>query len=345
MSNDTRARFTYVLAIASTFWVAVARADEPPPAVTPSADAEPSQAEGAPQQGPDAHAPGSVSATPSPHGTGIDTKATFEPAKAAPPDPIAKPYTFQVDPIADVAIIGVGLGFAGLTEAIISTGELRPQRPVSTENLLSIDKGVISQRIDKSAGTLSNVGLISAVGFAVLDPILSLFRDGKEVALVDATLYAESISLTYALTDLAKVAVRRPRPSAYIAQAALDAQYGANAPSITETDYSLSFFSGHSAIVAATASTATYLAFTRAPGTWRPWVTLAVGTLMTAGVSIERVRAGAHFPTDVIAASVAGAGVGLLVPHLHRHDSTGRAVWIGTAPIPSGVGAGVNAIW
>lgn len=289
--------------------------------------------------------PGATDGTPSPRGTGIDTKAKFEPTKAPPPDATAKPYTFQVDPIADVAIIGLALGFAGLAEAIISTGELRPQRPVSTDKLLTIDKGAVSQQFDKNASTYSNIGLVTAVGFAVLDPILSLFRDGKEVALVDATLYAQSLSLTYALTDLAKVAIRRPRPSAYVAQAALDAQYGANAPSISDTDSSLSFFSGHAAIVAATASTASYLAFCRAPGTWRPWVTVAIGAMMTAGVSIERVRAGAHFPTDVIAGSIAGAGVGLLVPHLHRHDSTGRAVWIGTNMVPSGVGVGLNGIF
>jgi hypothetical protein len=34
----------------------------------------------------------------------------------------------------------------------------------------------------------------------------------------------------------------------------------------------------------------------------------------------ERVRAGEHFPTDVIAGSIAGAGIGLVVPHLHRTE-------------------------
>lgn len=326
----------------------VVRAAEPPSSPAPAADPAGS---GAAPTGGDGAAPGSVATepkpgdvdgTPSPKGTGIDTKAKFEPTKAPPPHPNAKPYTFQVDPIADVAIIGLALGFAGLDEAIISTGELRPQRPVDTSKLLTIDKGAVSQKFDKNASTYSNAILFTAVGFAILDPILSLFRDGKEVSLVDATLYAQSLSLTFALTDLAKIAIRRPRPSAYVAQAALDAQYGANAPSISDTDSSLSFFSGHASIVAAVSATASYLAFTRAPGTWRPWVTAILGAAFTTAVSIERVRAGAHFPTDVIAGSVAGTGVGLIVPHLHRHDSTARAVWIGSVPIPSGAGAGLN---
>ena len=38
----------------------------------------------------------------------------------------------------------------------------------------------------------------------------------------------------------------------------------------------------------------------------RPWLTLGLGTALTTFVSVERVRAGAHFPTDVIAGAIAG---------------------------------------
>ena len=74
----------------------------------------------------------------------------------------------------------------------------------------------------------------------------------------------------------------------------------------------------------------------------RPWITLAVGTLLTAFVSYMRVRSGEHFPTDVIMGSVAGAGVGVLVPHFHRrphyhdHELESPPVFIGYTPAPSG---------
>jgi len=59
-----------------------------------------------------------------------------------------------------------------------------------------------------------------------------------------------------------------------------------------------------------------------------------VGTALTTFVSIERVRAGRHFPTDVIAGSIAGAGIGLVVPHLHRTEEIKqRRIWVGFAPV------------
>jgi undecaprenyl-diphosphatase len=133
-------------------------------------------------------------------------------------------------------------------------------------------------------------------------------------------------ALTSALTDMIKIAVRRPRPYDY-------AQ-----PSTTNTDAVLSFPSGHASGVASVAATASYLAFVRAPRTPRPWVTLGAGIVLSAAVDYGRVRAGAHFPTDVIAGTLLGASVGVLVPHLHRHAQESSSVWIGAAPLPEGRG-------
>jgi undecaprenyl-diphosphatase len=119
----------------------------------------------------------------------------------------------------------------------------------------------------------------------------------------------------------------------------------------SSTDLQLSFFSGHASATAAVSATASYLAFARSG--WRSrrsWITLAAGTLLTAFVSYERVRAGQHFPTDVIMGSIAGASIGVLVPHLHRrpldHDPELEAapVMIGYAPAPGGGGA-MTAQW
>ena len=297
-------------------------------------------------------APGAIAAPTGPDGKAPATATTEEvlppkdPERKASVEPKvaeARPagrVTFESDPIADGAIIGVSLGFAGILELINSTGEIRPQ-PIAANFdrnvLLGIDRGAISQTPDPNAGAYSTVGVSAAVAFAFIDPILSGFRESNvQTGLVDGIMYAETMSLTFAMTDTVKMAVRRPRPYAYI-----DAEAHKNDPSYSAaTDSGVSFFSGHAAETAAIGATATYLAFARSPHGARPWITLIAAVGLSTFVSIERVRSGAHFPTDVIAASVAGAGVGVIVPHLHRsEDVKQRRVWIGYSSVDRSEGA------
>jgi undecaprenyl-diphosphatase len=264
---------------------------------------------------------------------------TLVPRQAAADPTRQEGQHFTLDPVTDGLITIGGAGFSGLLSLVLSTGEIRPQPlpPNASDNLLSIDHGAVTQTIDKNAGSWSNVGLYSAGAFAVVDSVLSGFRDGWDAAIVDALLYAESVSVTTMLTDITKIAVRRPRPIDYI-----NCEQSANAASTSlqggcsNTDMELSFFSGHAATVATIGATATYLAFVREPHTPRPWITLATSVAVTTFVSYERVRSGNHFPTDVIAGAMAGAAVGVLVPHLHRHTEEAPPVWIGVAPAPGG---------
>ncbi|MDB4943648.1 MAG: phosphoesterase PA-phosphatase related protein [Labilithrix sp.] len=293
-------------------------------------------------------APGSVAAPNGPDGKAPMTATTEEvqPAKdparntdLVPQVAQARPagrVTFDVDPIADIGVIAVSMGFAGVLELINGTGEIRPQ-PVSADfhrnQLLGIDRGALSQTPDSKAGSRSTIGLAAAVAFAFIDPVLSGFREKSvQTGLVDGILYAESLSLTIAATDMVKMAVRRPRPFAYI-----DAEAHKGDPNfVASTNSGVSFFSGHASMVAAVGGTATYLAFARSPHTVRPWITLIAAAGLSTFVSIERVRSGAHFPTDVIAGSIAGAGIGVVVPHLHRsEDIKQRRVWVGYAAAPA----------
>jgi undecaprenyl-diphosphatase len=275
-------------------------------------------------------------------------RADEAPAQAAPSAPPAPPSPtstapplaagqhFVLDPVADGALTAMGFGFSFLLGEVLSTGEIKPPPiTVSSSNLLSIDRTAVTQTIDTSASTFSDVGLYATVGFAVLDPILSGFRDGWDAAVVDGFMYAESGSLALTLTDVTKIAVRRPRPIDYIRCPLVNGQPNPG-PDCESTDLGLSFFSGHASAVASIGATATYLAFMRDPHSARPWITLVASTALTTFVSIERVRAGEHFPTDVIAGALAGAAIGVLVPHLHRHVQEAPPVWVGASPVPGG---------
>jgi len=261
-------------------------------------------------------------------------QVSLDPKQSAPAP--AGRTTFDIDPVADSAMIAVSLGFAGTLELVNSTGEIRPQQidpNFDTSKLIGIDRGAVTQTPDPKAGGRSTIGLGVAVAYAVLDPILSGVREKSvQTGIADAFMYAEALSFTVAMTNVVKMAVRRPRPIAYIEANAHKGEDYSN----TSTDSALSFFSGHAAITSTISATATYLAFARSPHTARPWITLLAGVGLTTFVSIERVRAGQHFPTDVIAGSIAGAGMGLVVPHLHRTDDIKqRRIWVGFSPLRS----------
>ena len=255
----------------------------------------------------------------------------------APPPRLPESEHFTIDPVVDGVLVAGGITFSELLGLILSTGEIKPT-PLDVndkDKLLSIDKVAVNQTIDPNADSRSTYALYAMYGYALLDPILSGVRDGRRALLVDAILYAESISLTQAFTNATKIGVRRPRPIDYAHCS------GTSGAGCDNTDLQLSFFSGHASTAGAITGTATYLAFMReGPRRARPWITLGVGTLLTAFISYERVRSGEHFPTDVIMGSLAGAGIGVLVPHLHRrphyHESTYCAppVIIGFAPTP-----------
>ncbi|HEU4534398.1 MAG TPA: phosphatase PAP2 family protein, partial [Polyangiaceae bacterium] len=314
-------------------------AASPPPATgaAPSPAAPPPRATNAPSPPPP---PASPDATPPPEVT--PPPRPTQPGLIIPkPKPEETPparIRFVAEPISDSAILSLAIGVGAISGAVLGTGEIVPQQPQSVDRLLSIDRGAVTNEPDRSWDRISDVGASSAIGFAALDSILSGFRNGPDAGVADAFIYAESIAVTWGMTNLAKIAFRRPRPSAYREQQELYDQYGKdNAPNITDTNSALSFFSGHTAFTATVGATATYLAFARAPRTPRPWITLGMSVLVTTLTGVGRVRGGEHFPTDVIAGAMAGAGIGVLVPHLHRaDDAKQRPVWIGAAPGPGG---------
>jgi len=267
-------------------------------------------------------------------------------ARADDPTPQAVPRLgdgehFVIDPVVDGVLIAGGVGFSYLLGLVLSTGEIQPVPPGSPDKLLSIDRVAVTQMIDPNAGTYSDIGMYSAYGYALLDPILSGVRNGRRAALVDAIMYGESIAITRAFTLATKIGVRRPRPIDYVNCGA-----GSTTGACADTDLQLSFFSGHASTTGAISATATYLAFVRSgPRQARPWITLGAGMLLTAFVSYERVRSGEHFPTDVIMGSMAGAAIGVLVPHFHHRPHLQEKsycappVWIGFEPRSNGTGA------
>ncbi len=273
--------------------------------------------------------------------------------KLGPPPPPGTAPTepgrlrFVADPITDGAIISISFGFAALLDTIISTEELRPQQPGPTANLTPIDRAVVDDEPSTAWRRISNVGVGAAGVYAAADIVFTTLDEGSESGLVDLIIYSESATITWAVTSLAKIAVRRPRPTAYRARDELLAQGRAprDLPEITDTNAALSFFSGHASMAAALSTTATYLAFARSRTPTRGFITAGVGGIVTTAVCVGRVKGGVHFPTDVVAGAMAGIGIGALVPHFHREGES-KPVWVGVGPQgEDGFGMTLNAVF
>ncbi|MCB0563371.1 MAG: phosphatase PAP2 family protein [Phaeodactylibacter sp.] len=125
-----------------------------------------------------------------------------------------------------------------------------------------------------------------------------------------AFLWGETLLVNGGLTMMSKYAFRRPRP--YVYNMAIDAQEKQNVNART------AFYSGHTSMTAANAFFAAKVFSDYYPDSkWRPvvWATAATIPAITGYL---RVKAGRHYPTDVIAGYAAGALAGYFVPHLHK---------------------------
>ncbi|HEY8943306.1 MAG TPA: hypothetical protein VIM73_03545, partial [Polyangiaceae bacterium] len=127
------------------------------------------------------------------------------------------PPAFRLDPVADGAFIGGTLVVTFMLEAIIGTGEIEAQLPDDEAELLPIDRWA-AERDEASLGAAqaSDLGVLAVAAWAVTDTVLAGVEHRADPALTHAALYVESATTTWFISNLFKIAVRRPRPRAYI---------------------------------------------------------------------------------------------------------------------------------
>jgi len=129
---------------------------------------------------------------------------------------------------------------------------------------------------------------------------------------IDVLLMTEAVSTTLTVMDFTKYLSKRRRPSA------IDEPVDGK----RIVDQNLSFFSGHTALAFSLASSAGMIATLRherlAPLVW------VVGMAAATATGITRLAANQHFASDVVVGGAVGAGIGALVPLLHRFRSPVR---------------------
>lgn len=203
----------------------------------------------------------------------------------------------------ELGLLGAGLvlhGAAAVQSMGTHAGPLPDRATVPPIDRVALD------RWDLRAHRASNV-LVGTTAVGALAAGFLVQRGDRP--LVPAAITAETVLLSSGLTNVVKEWVARPRPYAY----------GDKAPEHLRASGAarLSFWSGHTANTAALAfSMASMIDRSDASREARTLAWVGAGVLPVA-VGLLRVKAGRHFPTDVLVGCTVGAAIGLLVPALH----------------------------
>lgn len=172
-------------------------------------------------------------------------------------------------------------------------------------------EAVALNRWDPAAGRRSDLGLFAAFGAAGLTALAHSYSEGHPVrdgAVLGSMWFQANLS-SLMLTEVVKNSVQRNRPFAYNDQAPLAERLDA--------DVRKSFFSGHSSITACNAVFAAKIWSDMHPNSrYKPLVWTAAA-VVPAYVAAQRVRAGKHYPSDVLVGLAVGAAVGYIIPQIH----------------------------
>lgn len=207
-------------------------------------------------------------------------------------------------------------GLSGVTVGALTVADvlLRPQVTGLTElQLMALSRDDVPSwdrvalgRWDASAMLRSDVVMASSL---VIGSGSALLAEDMPQTWVIGTMWVEANLLNGMSTYVIKHSTRRIRPYAY----------GLDAPLADRMspDAQTSFVSGHTSLTAVnTFFAATVFSQTHPDSQWVPWVWAAAAAI-PAYTGYQRVQAGEHFPSDVLAGYALGAVIGYLIPTIH----------------------------
>ena len=210
----------------------------------------------------------------------------------------------------------IATSIVGLSTAVVQIS-LEPEllsvdyvNSLNATDVNSFDRSAITN-YSLTANTTSDYFLY---GSALLPATFLLNKKMQDDIIPLALMTVEVFTINYGLTHLTKYTVGRNRPYTY--NSSLDEEIRTN------SDGKASFFSGHASHTAAISfMTAKVWSDYNPEMQWLPKLSLWTAAALYPGITgYLRVKAGKHFPTDVITGYVVGASIGWLIPHLHKRN-------------------------
>lgn len=252
--------------------------------------------------------------------------AALAAASLAPAPATAQPRPFPYAlGTGDAVLLPLGAALVALDRALVgepptvTTGGLAALTPAAINRFDRRAARSWSPAWEERSGLARDGLLAAAVGISLAPPALA----GRwRQAAVLGVLFAETGLLLQGATGSLKGAVDRRRP--YLHNSALTPEARAALAETAGTDAFRSFPSGHASSAFALAVLLPTLwtdVHGRSPTSDALWVASLSAAVFA---SYARVTAGQHYPTDVMAGAALGAGVGYLVPALHRGGAPER---------------------
>lgn len=223
----------------------------------------------------------------------------------------SSPYETSLKVDGPIILGSLGLGFLGLNmiknKDGLNASELASKSKDDVNGFDRFTAGNFSERADRD----SYIPFYAS--FAAPVVMLLNKNEGKKAGQI-LVLFTESMAITGALFSISAGSIQRSRPLVYSTSAPMDKRM--------DSDSQRSFYAGHTA---ATATATFFLAKVfqdfNPESRARPYV-WAGAALVPAAVGYLRLKAGQHFLSDNLLGYAVGAGIGILVPQLHKKGSS-----------------------
>jgi membrane-associated phospholipid phosphatase len=186
--------------------------------------------------------------------------------------------------------------------------------PLSPEQLEGLDP-LLLRRFERVStwqdSELARLGSDIGLRASVLTPLALLGdpRSRSEFGTI-SVMWLETLLVNNGITRLVKASARRARPYAYNPMTGEELK--------VEPETRLSFFSGHTSNSAAACFFTAQTLTNNRPGMQNKGLVWASAAALPALTGLLRIKAGRHFPTDVVVGYGVGALIGIVVPNLHR---------------------------
>ena len=227
-----------------------------------------------------------------------------------PTPPLRKGRMYNIKPAIDLPIIAAGTAWS-----LHGFSKIYSKPSSSEEEILSLNKNDVNSfdrgatnNYSKSAADASDLFFYGSMPV----PLLLMLFDGKvrkdfgSVFLV----WWETMAVTGIYYTGSAYVIDRYRPLAYNPAAPMHERTDGNAKN--------SFLGGHPALVGSCLFFTAKVYSDYHPESNAKWLFYTVATGATATTAYLRLKAGKHFPSDLLVGSIMGPLTGILVPHFHK---------------------------